>query len=122
MILCIFIFFWLFMFLYQFRSAKEYNGYVDMKNYTFCSNLIFNYPKWLIYLLFFNNRLTKLPLTIIVGQIMNYILGSVFLFSYIYSITKFYIPLLKIWGVLFIILIIIMCIDHELYCIRHRKK
>lgn len=123
-ILLCFLFFWLVMLFYQCRSSEKYNGYVDMKNYTFCSNLIVAFPKWLIGLLFLNVRLVKLPVTIVIGQIANY---GLLLFFCIRRYTypdqpDFYIPMLKLWGIVFMVLVIVMCVDHEIYCVRHKNK
>ena len=120
MIWFIFIFYWSFMLLFQCRSSHKYDGYVDMKNYSFCSNLIYPFPKWLICFLFFNARLTELPLTIVIGQTLNYILFLVYLLKdkFIY----YDIPILQVWVGIFTALFVVMCIDHEIYCLRYKNN
>ena len=112
---------WLFMFFFQFRRKESFNGYVDMKNYTFCSNLIFTYPKLLVCLLFFNCRLVKFPFTILLGQILNYVMILIYWVLFASKLSESYILLLKIYGGLFIVLSIIICIDHEIFCLRKHK-
>lgn len=118
-----FIVYWLFMLFYQCRSAKHYDGHVDMKDYTFCSNLIRTFPRWLIGLLFFNHRLVKLPLTIVVGQCVNYIFFAFFcICQYVlHWDSGFHDPLLKVWFYSLVALLVIMIVDHEIYCARRNK-
>lgn len=111
---------WLFMFFFQFRSEEKQNSYVDMKNYTFCSNLIFKYPRWLVLLLFFNYRLTMFPLTILLGQMLNCIVFLTCCILFICGCTEFFTVLLKIYMYSFIVLSIVMCVDHEIFCLRKK--
>lgn len=120
MMCIVFMFFWLFMLFFQCRSKDKYDGYLDIKNYTFCSNLIFTFPKGLIYFLFFNGRLVQLPLTIVTGQIINYVMFLSYLLLIIKDMTYAYVPLLKIYGVILIILVIIICVDFEVFCRRYK--
>ncbi len=119
-----FVVFWLFMLFYQCRSIKNFDGYISMRDYTFCSNLIFNFPGWLIWILFFNNRLTKIPLPIVLHQINNYFM---FILScvckYFFSADDDFLFLLfKIWFSICILLFVVMCIDHEIFCFRKKRK
>lgn len=120
----IFVFFWLSMFFEQFRSPKNYNGYVDIKNYAFCSNITLKFPRWLVRVLFFNTRLVKLPITIVCGQIVNYGFFAYFCVQqFVFQNSPiFYSPLLKVWGIIYIALLIIICIDFEIYYIRRKNK
>ena len=117
----IFVFFWLFMLFFQCRSREKYDGNIDMKNYTFCSNLIMKFPRWLIYILFFNNRLIRLPLPIVVWQIINYALFATDLFLWANGNLTHHVLLLKVWGCAIIGFMVIMCIDHEIYQIRNKR-
>ena len=120
----VFAFFWLSMFFEQFRSPKNYKGYVDIKNYAFCSNVTLHFPKWLVGILFFNTRLVKLPVTIVGGQLINYGLFMSFCVQQFITPNSqaFYIPLLKVWGIVYIALLIIICIDFEIYYFRHKNR
>ena len=115
---------WFLMFFYQFRSPKKHTGIIDMKEYVFCSNLIFSFPNILIKVLFFNSRLTKLPIPIVCYQIVNIVMYTIFIISiYIFDIsvdTQFL--ELKIWFGIFIFILLSMVVDHEIYCLRKRNK
>ena len=117
-----FLYIWLFILFWQFRSPENYDGYIDMKNYTFCSNLRFHFPKYLIGILFFNHRLTKIPFPIVLQQIMNYAMMILFcLCRFCFHMDQnFLIFFLKIWGGGYIILLLVMMIDHEIYCFRKK--
>lgn len=126
MFLIMFGIFWIFMFLFQFREPKRHRKNIDMKEYAFCSNVIVSFPKWLIFLLFFNIRLTRLPFTIVCGQIINYVFGILCCIRYLVlgnSIDLGY-PISKVvesWFIVFVGLLIVMIIDHEIYCFKHRN-
>jgi hypothetical protein len=120
MFLIVFLFFWLLFLSFQCRAIHKFDGVVDMKNYTFCSNLIVTFPKWLIVCLFFNTRLVNLPLTIVAGQIFNDIAIGVYIAAMLQRATTLFIPLIKIWGWLIFVLLIVMCVDHEVYCQKNK--
>ena len=124
-IVLVFLALWLGMLSFQCCSPKHYHGYMDIKYYAFCSNVIFNFPRWLIYFLFLNNRLVKLPITIVIGQIANDILFVSFLICYhIFhnTNTNFVVPILKIWLIEFVVLSVLIAIDFEIYCYRHKNR
>lgn len=115
MFLVAFLIFWGFIFSFQFSSKKDYHNGRSMREYAFSSNWIVSYPKWLVILLFFNGKLLKFPITLVISQVVNYVA----LISFCLLPPTYYILLLKIWGGLLIGLFILMGIDHEIYCFRH---
>lgn len=105
---------WFSAFAFQFTSRKEVNKNIDFKNYVFYSNLKVKFPAWFVILLFFNKRNTKIPITLAVKQIINYI------FIVIYCIGRLIkqvdpLALLKIWLTIVVVIIIIMLIDFFIY-------
>ena len=62
---------------YQLRNPKIQNRCVNMLDYVFFSNFTVQCPKWFTFVLFFNWRLTKLPISLIILQISNYIMLAV---------------------------------------------
>ena len=113
---------WFLMFFYQFRSQNKYDGRIDMKEYVFCSNLIVIFPSIIIRLLFFNSRLTRLPITIVCCQFANYIMCCFFIMSaYIFNVNIDGLFLvLRIWFGGFIFFLVVMVIDHEIFCMRNK--
>lgn len=122
MYLVIFVILWFFMFSFQFRAIEKYDGSVNMRNYTFCSNLIISFPKWLVSILFFNIRLTRIPVTVFVGQLINYCCLIVHVLFELSGAAVAQLILLRICGILFILLDVVMCIDHEIYCMRQKDN
>ena len=114
---------WFLMFFYQFRSPSKYDGRIDMKEYAFCSNLIVAFSDILIRLLFFNNRLTKLPITIVGCQIINIGMFICFFVSKYFFDVNIDIQFLelKIWFGIFIIFLITIVVDHEIFCWRKKQ-
>lgn len=118
--------FWLLMFSFQCRtsnSKKNFNGTAHILNYVFYSNLIFTFPKWLVTLLFFNYRLVKLPLPLVVGEALNHCFGILTLvewFVFHQQNPTFYNTILIVWGVGCIGSLLSMIIDHEFYCYRFK--
>lgn len=115
---------WYMLIMWQFRSQKHYDGRLWINNYAFCSNLIFTYPRWLVFLLFLNNRLIRFPITLVVGQIMNcafLIYALIRQYAFHIDPALFYKKLVLVWGVLTIILYIIIIVDHEIYRVRYNK-
>lgn len=122
MFFAIFIFFWLAMLYYQFRDPQKRPKYLDPKDYVFYSNLRIDFPKWFVRFLFLNCRMTKIPLPTVIGQITNYVLFAYFCVRKFicFSDTSFYLPLLKFWGICYILYFIVIFIDFLIYSIRHR--
>ena len=111
------------MFFYQFRSKQKYDGRVDMKEYVFCSNLIINFPNAIIRLLFINNRLTRLPITIVGCQLANAIMYFCFIIAtFIFNVKEGgQFLVLRIWFGIFVFFLVVMVIDHEIFCIRNKN-
>lgn len=117
---------WFLLFSFQCRtpkSQKDFNGTAHILNYVFYSNLILTFPKWLITLLFFNYRLVKLPLPLVIGEAINHCFGILTLvgwFVFHQQNPSFYNILLIVWSVGCIGSLLSMIIDHELYCCRYK--
>ena len=125
MLFVLFICYFGFMFYYQFRSPEKYDGRIDMKEYAFCSYLTFSFPRWLILILFFNRRLTKLPVTLVLGQTLNYVMG-IFSCARYWLYNRFGLSgensiIFKVWLGVLICIILLMIIDHEIYCLKHKN-
>ena len=115
-----FIILWFAMFGFQFTSRREVNKNIDFKYYVFYSNLRVKFPAWFIILLFLNKRNTKIPITIAVQQIINY----VFLVIYcVGSLTSQLDPLslLKTWFTIVVVIAVIMLIDFFIYTSAHKE-
>lgn len=114
---------WFLMFFYQFRSPSKYSGTIDIKEYAFCSNLIVKFSDTLVKFLFFNNRLTRLPITIVLCQIFNVIMFAGFIVSKVFfdiDIDIQYLEL-RIWFGVFVVFLISIVIDHEIFRWRNKR-
>lgn len=113
---------WFLMFFYQFRSDKKYDGRIDMKEYVFCSNMIIDFPSIIIRILFFNNRKTRLPITVVCCQFTNVIMYCYFIIStYVFNVNVDVQFLeLRIWFGIFIFFLVVMVVDHEIFCMRNK--
>lgn len=113
---CLLGFGWI-IFSFQFSGRNHYDGIIHFKNYVYCSNLIIGFPDWIVRVLFFNAKQTKLPLTLVVAQVMNYCMFAVLLFAKFCFKVSFddFMFLAAIWAWIFIGNLLIMEIDHEVY-------
>lgn len=114
---------WLFLFVLQCQSPSEHNR---KREYAFRSNLIFTYPKWVVLLLFFNYRLIRFPLPLLIAQTVNYgFLAYFFIAQHVGRMAPEpagVFPLIKVWGIVFLALGFIMIADDAVYHIRFGKK
>lgn len=124
MFFAVFLIVWLSVFFWQFRKPEDCKGDLDTKDYVFYSNLLIDVPSWLVVFLFFNKRITRIPFTLIVGQIANYLLLTYFCIKKYVLLcnTDFYIPLLKFWAICHITMYIAIFLDHIVYCIINKFK
>ena len=122
-IIVLFLLFWFLMFSFQFRSKKGYNDKVHIGDYSFYSNTIFKYPRWIVYCLFFNNKCSKFPIILLLGQFVNYIMFMIFCIRFLIAEinTDFIIPFLKIWIILYVIVFCLIYIDYEIWRIKHKN-
>ena len=118
-----FLAYWFLLFTFQFRKPNFENK-VDMKDYTFYSNLIFTYPKWSVYVLFLNARLVRFPLPVFLGQIINYAILCIHIVYNIMTnstLLHFDLFFMKLWIIVNAVTLICMCIDHEVWRILHKN-